>query len=204
MNMTLSYRHAKDKGVYTSEIGGFYNVVEDLITLAQVSGTRYTYVNVGQYRTLGGSIGAGWDNAHWVFNVGGAVTGRRDELTDAEGGSYLFSPELRASVTKQWLRKGWSGSIFWKWQGGLNNYVLVNDTEIERSFIAPFHMADASLTKRVWGNRLSLTAGCKDLFNVRNVNASMAAGAHSSAGTSIPMTTGRTIFLRVELALERK
>lgn len=203
MSAAMAYRHAKDKGMYTSEASVFYNVVEDLITLAQVSGTRYTYVNVGHYRTLGGSIGAGWDNGHWIFSTGAAVTGRYDELAAANNGSYLFAPEVRASITKQWLRKGWSGSVFWKWQGRLSNYVAVSDTELGRSFIEPFSMADASLTKRIWNDRLALTAGCKDLFNVRNVNASLSGGAHAAGSSTIPMTTGRTAFVRIELDLKR-
>lgn len=203
MNAAIAYRHAKEKGVYTSEASVFYNVVEDLITLAQISATRYTYVNVGQYKTLGGSIGAGWDNGHWILSTGAAVTGRYDELAAATNGSYLFSPEVRASVTKQWLRKGWSGSVFWKWQGRLSNYVAVSDTELGRSFIAPYSMADASLTKRIWKDRLALTAGCKDLFNVRNVNASLSGSAHSGGSSSVPMTTGRTAFVRIELDLKQ-
>ena len=202
MNAAISYRRAKDKGVHTSEASVFHNVVEDLITLAQVSGSRYTYVNVGQYKTLGGSIGTGWDNGHWILSTGAAVTGRYDALAAANGGTYLYAPEVRASVTKQWLRKGWSGSVFWKWQGRLSNYVAVSDTELGRSFIEPFSMADASLTKRIWKDRLAVTVGCKDLFDVRNVNASLSGGAHAEGGSSVPMTTGRTAFLRIELDLK--
>ena len=203
-NATLSYRHAKDKGVYTSEVNAFYNVVDDLITLAQVSGTRFTYLNIGQYRTLGGSIGAAWDNGHWIISTGAAITGRYDELAEANDEPFLFAPEARASITKQWLRKGWSGSLFWKWQGRLSNYVSVNDTEIRRSFIDAFHMADVSLTKRLCKNRFAVTTGCKDLFNVQNVNASLSGGAHAGSSSAVPMTTGRTAFIRLELDLKKK
>ena len=128
MNVGLTYRHAKDKGVYTSEISAFYNDIDDLITLAQFSGTHYSYVNIGNYKTMGGSVGAGWDNGHWIISVGGSVTGRYDALSEARDEPILFSPELRASVTKQWLRKGWSASVFWKYQGELSSYVVVSDT----------------------------------------------------------------------------
>ncbi|HQW05984.1 MAG: TonB-dependent receptor [Flavobacteriales bacterium] len=203
VNAALSYRHAKDKGVYTSEVSCFYNQVEDLISLAQIAATRYTYINVGRYRTLGGSIGAGWDNGHWLISTGAAITGRYDEFAALNDEPFLFSPELRASVTKQWLRKGWSGSVFWKWQGRISNYVVADEVDVQRSFIAPYAMADASLTKHLWKDRLSLTAGCKDLFNVRNVNASLASGVHSGGANTVPMTTGRTAFVRLELELQR-
>ena len=199
----LSYRHAKDKGVYTSEITAFHNHIDDLITLAQVSGSRYSYVNVGRYRTMGGTVGAGWDNGHWVISCGAAVTGRHDALADATQSPNLYTSELRASLTKQWLRMGWSGSIFWKWQDRLANYSLQEDGTLGRSFIGAFHMADASLTKRIWGDRIALTGGCKNLFDVKDLNATMSTGAHSGGGTSVPMATGRVAFVRIELDLKK-
>lgn len=199
----LAYRHAKDKGVYTSEISVFYNVVDDLISLAQITGTRYSYVNIGEYRTAGGSMGAGWDNGHWVISCGAALTGRYDELASASNSPYLFSSEVRASITKQWLRKGWSGSIFWKWQDRLANYALLEDGALGRSFIGAFHMADATLTKRIWGGRVALTGGCKNLFDVKSLNASLSGGAHSGGASSVPMSTGRLAFFRIELDLKR-
>ncbi|MBX2972254.1 MAG: TonB-dependent receptor [Flavobacteriales bacterium] len=199
----LAYRHAKDKGVYTSEISLFHNTVNDLIMLAQVDGTRYSYVNIGEYRTLGGSVGAGWDNGHWVISCGAAVTGRHDDLAAATNSPYLFNSELRASLTKQWLRKGWSGSVFWKWQDRLPNYVVLSDGTVGRSFISAFHMADASLTKRIWGSRIGITGGCKNLFNVTNLSGAVSGGAHGGGGASIPMSTGRLAFLRIELDLKK-
>lgn len=200
----LAYRHAKDKGVYTSELSVFHNAVRDLISLAQIGATRYSYINVGEYRTTGGSIGAGWDNGHWVISCGAALTGRHDELAMATNAPYLFTTEVRASLTKQWLRKGWSGSVFWKWQDRLANYTLMADGAVGRSFIGAFHMADASITKRIWGGRLGLTGGCKNVFDVTSLNASLSGGAHSGGATSVPMSTGRLAFVRIELDLKRE
>ncbi len=200
----LGYRHAREKVVYTSELNAFYNDVDDLITLAQVAGSRYTYVNVGRLRTAGGSIGAGWDNGHWIVSLGTSLTARRDALAPASDDPWWVTSEVRASVTKEWRRLGWSGSLFWKYQGQQVNYVLGLDGSVDRGSIASFHLADASLTKQLWRRRLALTAGCKDLFDVRNLQATSATGVHDAGGTSVPMTTGRTWFVRVELELKGK
>jgi outer membrane receptor for ferrienterochelin and colicins len=201
-NVTLSYRHAKEKGVYTSELSGFYNDIQDLISLAQITGTRYTYINVGRYRTAGGSVGTNWDNGHWIISLGASITGRYDELAQELNEPWLFTPEVRGSLTRRWLRKGWSGSIFWKYQGELSNYQVVDDVDVIRTFIAPYHLADATISKTLFAQRLTLSAGCKDLFDVQNVQASMSQGAHSGGGVSVPMTTGRTYFLRLEVDLK--
>jgi len=73
-----------------------------------------------------------------------------------------------------------------------------------RGTIAPYHMADVTMSKRLLAGRITLSAGCKDLFNVQNLNASLAGGVHNAGGTSVPMSTGRTVFLRIEFKLERK
>lgn len=198
----LNYRHAREQAVYTSEINGFYNDVNDLITLAQIAGTQYSYVNVGRLRTAGGSIGAGWDNGHWIVSVGASLTARHDALADENDEPWLLTNEVRGSLTKEWRRLGWSGSVFWKYQGEQVNYVLASDGSVARGSIQSFHMADASLTKQLWGKRFALTAGCKDLFDVQNLTSSMSGGVHDGGGGSVSMTTGRTFFFRIELELK--
>lgn len=203
----LAYRKEQGRGTWTAEINGFYNAISDLITLAQISGTRYSYVNVGDYRTAGGSLGAGWDNGRWALSAGTAITGRYDGIAMENDEPYLFTPEVRASITRQWIEKGWSISAFWKYQGEQVNYIQLADDEVGRGTIEAYNMADASITKRLWGQRLALTAGCKDLFDVQNVNTSVAASsgsAHGVGGGSVPMTTGRTLFVKVELELKRR
>jgi hypothetical protein len=46
--------------------------------------------------------------------------------------------------------------------------------------------------------------GCKDLFDVRNLAATMAEGAHSAGSNAVPMTTGRTWFLRLDVELRKR
>lgn len=39
---------------------------------------------------------------------------------------------------------------------------------------------------------------------MRNLAATMAEGAHATTATSVPMTTGRTWFLRLEVELRKR
>ncbi len=200
----LSYRHAKEKGVYTSELSLFHNRMSDLIALVQVNGARFTYANIETFQTTGGSVGAGWDDGRLTVSTGVAVTGRYDAIAQGADEPYLFTTEVRASLTRQWLSKGWVASFFWKWQDRQVNYTQQEDGSITQSFIDAFNMADATLTKRFWNGRLSLTAGAKNLFNVRDVAATMSGvGVHSGGAVSVPMATGRMAFVRVELDLKR-
>ncbi len=200
----LSYRHAKDRVVYTSELNGFHNSVRDLITLAQRDGSSFTYANIGRLHTVGGSMGAGWDNGHWMVSLGAAITLRADDLEGDDLGEWKNTPEFRGSITRQWMRHGWSASLFWKLQGEQPSYSVGLDGSVQRGSIEAFHLADATITKQLWAKRLSLSAGCKDLFDVRNLNATLSSGVHDAGTGHVAMTTGRTFFVRIELELKRK
>lgn len=205
--MALSYRRLMKTGVLRGEVAGFHNRINNLITLAQVDNSLYTYINVGQYRTLGGSIGLGWENGHWTVGGGTSITGRYDTLGVATGGDrYQYSPEASFNLTRDWRKQGWSASFFGKYQGEQQNYVYLENGSIGQGRIASFVMADVSVTKRVWQRRMAITMGCKNLGNVTDLDASVGnGGAHSDASTgSVPMATGRTFFLRLVLDLKSK
>lgn len=203
---SLTWSKPREQGAWRAELGGFYNAIDDLITLAQVDGTLYSYVNIGKYRTTGGNVGLAWEGEKWTFLVGANSTGRNDDLAASQAEAWLWSHELRGTVTRSWEAQGWSAQVFYKYQGQLQNYAYLADGTVGRSTIQDFSMADASVTKRLWQRRLGFTAGCKNLFDVQNVNATIgaASGAHASGGSSVPMMTGRTWFLRMEVELNGK
>jgi len=205
--LSLSYRKAMEKGVLRGEITGFHDRVQNLITLAQEAGAFYTYINVGEYRTLGGSFSLGWDNGHWALKGGTAITGRYDTLGLKNGGpSYEFTPEANLNVTRSWRKQGWSITAFGKYQGEQQNYIYQADGSVGRGHIGSYLMANASVAKELWGQRLNVAVGCDNIGNVTDLNATLSnGGAHSDAGAgSVPLATGRTYFIRLALSLRGK
>jgi outer membrane receptor for ferrienterochelin and colicins len=203
-SLSLSYRKAFGKGVLRGELAGFHDRVHNLISLVQEGGTLYSYINIGEYRTLGGSLGINWDGGHWLMSAGTALTGRYDTLGLANGAaSYDVSPEVNVSTTRSWRKQGWSITAFAKYQGEQQNYILVGDS-LGRGSISAYWMADASVAKKLWNDRLTVTLGCKNLANVTDLNATITnGGAHSDGGTgSVPLATGRTFFLRLAMELK--
>jgi outer membrane receptor protein involved in Fe transport len=57
---------------------------------------------------------------------------------------------------------------------------------------------DFTLNKSFFKNRVSVTAGLKNLFNVVNVSASLAGGPHSSASSSASTGLGRSAFIGIK------
>ncbi|HEY0978325.1 MAG TPA: TonB-dependent receptor [Flavobacteriales bacterium] len=191
---------------WRAEIGGFHNNIEDLITLAQVDATLYSYINIGRYRTAGGTAGIGWETDRWSVTLGGNLTGRQDDLAIGTSRGHLWAHEGRVNLTRNWEKLGLSAQVFYKYQGELQNYTYASDGTVGRSTIDAFQMADASVTKQLWRKKLGLTVGSKNLFDVQNVGTSVGGndGVHSGGGTSIPMMTGRIYFVRLNLELTGK
>ncbi len=204
-SLSLSYRKASDKGVLRGELAAFHDRVHNLITLAQVGPVLYSYINVGEYRTLGGSLGADWESGHWSLAAGTALTGRYDTLGIKSGAEpYAFSPSVNLSATRHWRKQGWSINLFGKYQGKQQSYIYTADGSLARGFIAAFLMADASVSKQLFSQRLTVQAGCKNIADVTDLQATLGGGgAHSGpAAGSIPTATGRTFFLRLALSIQ--
>ena len=206
LSTSLTFTRPRAIGRWRAEVGAFYNDVEDLITLAMVEGTLYSYINIGSYRTMGGNLGAGWEGARWAFILGANLTGRSDDLATEQEDEWLWAHEVRANVARTWEQQGWSAQVFCKYQGPLQNYAYRSDGTVGRSTMDGFAVADASLTKQIWRRRLGLTMGCKNLFDIQNINTTMTTndGAHGGGDMNIPMMTGRFWFVRLVLAFEGK
>jgi outer membrane receptor for ferrienterochelin and colicins len=50
-NLVLQYGIENRKTAWSTELTGFYNVIDNGITLAQSTGTLYTYINVDKFKT---------------------------------------------------------------------------------------------------------------------------------------------------------
>ncbi len=205
-SLSFTWTKAGEKGSWRAEISGFYNDVQDLITLTQVDASLYAYTNIGTYHTAGGTCGLGWEDARWSFTVGANLTGRSDDLARQQPENYLWAHEARASGQYTWAKGGLTAQVFYKYQGELTNYTTVSDGSVVRGTIEAYSMADASITKSLWRERIGITVGTKNLFDVRNVTttASDTGGAHTSGGSSVPMMTGRIWFLRLNVDIKGK
>lgn len=178
------------------ELGGYFNDISNLITLAQGEGTQYTYINVGKYKTHGltGNAYISWD--HLTFNFGGAYIGFYNDL-DAQTASvsqFNYSPELRSNFTYDIHKWVMSFSAFYKYTGVRRSFSNISD-EIEEIETAAFQMLDVTMTKRFWQDRISISVGGKNLFNITDVQQTgITGGVHSSSTGAVPMSWGRSVF----------
>lgn len=196
------WRKLRKKTIYQWSLSGFYNDIGNLITLAQSSGTVYSYVNVGAFATYGLNAGAELVTKRLRTQVNAGFTARSSELGKTLNQPFSRSPELRANVQYRWEEKGLRFSAFFKYLGAQPGFGLNAEDEIVETEIASYSLADATVTKHLWNQKVALSFGIKNLFNVVNVQTiAQASGTHSSNATSMPVATGRVAFAKLSLSL---
>ncbi len=184
-------------------ISAFYNDITNLITLAAVNETEYSYVNIGEQQTGGLQGQVNYAAGGFDVQVGAlytAISNRLGARADVPG--FIYTPEANANLRYTSPSGKWTASVFYKYNGARNFFLLAGD-EVRESVLAAFHTADLSAERRFWDGRLSLQAGSKNLFNLENIMAGAGGGVHGGGGM-MAVGTGRTYFLRLAVNFEKQ
>jgi len=204
-NISLTYTLRQRQVSWKVEGGLYYNDIRNQITLAQTGpNTQYSYVNIGVNKTEGVQVNVESRYRGLKAGIGGAYIGRYNELSEEAGSvtTFSYSPEVRGSIIYSFARPGITAAVFYKYTGRLPGFATDAANNLVRTDINAYQIADMSLSKAFMDRQLLLTLGCKNIFDVRNVNrlaAGDSGGAHSDGSNSVPIGTGRTYFVRVNI-----
>ncbi|MBE0642041.1 MAG: TonB-dependent receptor, partial [Bacteroidales bacterium] len=163
--LSASLSGRKDRLNWSAELHLFQNDIENIITLAQSSGTLYTYVNVENYHTRGAELKGTLAWYPWLtLRPGISHTGRTSIVSTEEDTDtgYRFSTDLTFSAS---LRPGggdWELSAFYKYTGRLPQYYLASSGKLEEGYISDYHTLDMSLSRSLLNRQLQFSAGVKN------------------------------------------
>lgn len=89
--------------------------------------------------------------------------------------------------------------MFINYTGERKDLQLDTHNNLQNSVFEGYTMADATLQKGFLSNKLRVTIGAKNIFNVTQISSTMvnSGGVHSS-GTSSPLSYGTTYFTRLQ------
>ncbi|TND09810.1 MAG: iron complex outermembrane recepter protein [Bacteroidetes bacterium] len=206
--VSFTYKKAGKSNAWRLNFSGFYNDMHNMITLALVTGTEYSYINIGRYKTTGGGMNVALQRKQVQVSAGALYAGRYNELS-AENDVPVFSwsPELNGSFDWKIAKTELMLAGFYKYTGRLPGYTINAAGETELLRMNDYHTADLTLSRRWWEKRLMTEIGLRNLFDVKNVASSISSGnAHNASGSSAPIATGRQYFFRVlwDLSFEKK
>lgn len=178
----------------------FYNDINNLISLAQVEGALYSYVNIDRFRTQGASLNISCVTDFLNASVGASYTGRSNTLAgSAEVPEFSYTPELQLSATWNIPGADLRFATFAKYTGVLPGFMVGDDNSVRQVEMASYTILDASLAHPFLDNTLLVSLGVKNVANTQNVqNSLVGGGVHSAAAATVPVSWGRTLFMSVE------
>jgi outer membrane receptor for ferrienterochelin and colicins len=203
-NLNVKYTFRRSAGELSPELSFFYNDINDLISLAIVSGTQYAYINVGSFKSHGSALNISYTCRGISFSGGASLTARYNDLSNefSSVDRYSYTPEARGSVQYKIKRLNTAINCFYKYSGRLPGFAL-GAGEPVNTYINAFSMLDLNVSQPFLKSRLLVSAGAKNLLGVNNVNASLAGGVHSAGTGSTPVAMGRTYFIKLQYAFEK-
>tara|TARA_B110000977_G_scaffold5930_1_gene8359 strand:+ start:4975 stop:7182 length:2208 start_codon:yes stop_codon:yes gene_type:complete len=204
--LQFNYKRGIKRGVYNFGLSGFYNAVNNQISLVLRDATEqlYTYTNIGKFFSQGINLNSGFKYKTYRTDIGFSWVGRyNNEYTNHSSlDKFLYTPEIMASFgyeVKEWQS---TFNLFYKYTGRVLGFVESEFDEVSQYEIEAYSMMDVSLIKYFFKKKLSITLGAKNLFDVGNINSNqLTGGVHSGAGNNIPVAWGRTYFTRLVINL---
>lgn len=202
--LDISYKWVRKQTITRFNVGVFYNEIENMISLAQSQDVGiYRYVNIGQFRSRGMEVSIDNSHNHLKTSIGFAYWGRQSSIENPGSlGRMLYSPELKGKILYEFKRIAGNISLFYKYNGVLPNYGVDDNGQVVEVRTDDYHLLDITATKYLFKNKLSLSAGAKNLLDVQNLNSSGATGGtHTSSAGQVPVAWGRTFFASLKINL---
>jgi outer membrane receptor for ferrienterochelin and colicins len=181
---------------------GFFNDVTDGIALAATDPTNslsidYTYANIARQQNAIGTLQAEWKR--------GAVDGQVGYSylhTFAQAGEYeAFSAQEITSAVRATCGK-FVFSAFYKYTGDQPALVpAIDGSATYLGNLPAYHTLDASLSRKLFSDRVQIIAGVKNILDVQTIAASGAGAAGIHTGSGDLSLLPRRVFttLRVDL-----
>ncbi len=194
----------KKNKVYKLTGFGFYNNIDNLITLASSEGSAYSYFNLDKFKTLGGQVQFEFLINSFKCVLSGTYTGSYNSLSESlshDINTFSYSPEFRGNITHTIRKYNLNFSGFVKYSGEVIGYYIDGEDSLKQNFLDDFTTIDLTATKGLFKNKIKWTLGGKNLLNVKNIISRGASGVHSTNTGSQSMSWGASIFTSIKINL---
>lgn len=200
--LQFTYRRGIKRGVYNFGLSGFYNAVNNQISLVLQNAEEqlYSYVNIGKFYSQGINFNSGFKYKTYRTDFGFSWIGRYniESANNPSVDKFSYTPEVMASFgyeVEQWQT---TFNLFYKYTGRVLGYSESEFGNVSQFEVQDYSMMDVSVIKYFFKKKMNLTIGAKNLFDVGNINSTqLVGGIHSGGGNNVPVAWGRTYFTKL-------
>jgi len=202
----VEYKKTFNDAIFTIEPGFFFNEIHNKISLVQydLNSTLYTYVNVDEFTTRGFDFKTKWAQQQFSLQAGVAYTGLWATFNgDVSQPDIAWYPEVNAAADYTIKKTKTSLSVFWKLYGERPVFLMQSDGSLGRFTIDSYKMMDASVRQVLIKDRIIISAGVRNIFNVSNIRSLAGGGVHSGdSGAGTPVGMGTSVFTKLTFNLK--
>ncbi len=202
VNLNFSYNRETSNAYLNTELGLFYNYVDNMIWLFQVGNdiSTYTYGNISKFISQGIQANATISFYPRLTLKGGfSHVGRKfpDNTADVGDKKFHYSTDFNAMATYNFEKWNASLTANYKYTGRFPQ--LTPDGVFANDYIGGYSNLDVSIMKSFMQNMFSVSVGGKNLLNVKDVSAGIVnSGAHSGGSDGASRVAwGRTAFVKL-------
>ena len=198
---SVEYKKLWSDFVLSVEPGFFYNNIHNKISLVQydVNSLLYTYVNLDKFISKGLDFKSKLAHHQFTFQAGVSYTGTWGTFEgDVEQPNVAWYPEFTTSADYTIKKTKTTISVFWKMYGERPIFIANADGSVDRLNNDAYKMMDVSVRQELIKNRLTITGGLKNIYNVTNLSSLSGGGAHSGESSSgTPVGMGISVFTKL-------
>lgn len=198
---SLDYRHIIAKNAAaTFKVSYFKNFITNQIQLALIDNRSnlYQYINVGRMNSQGVTSQTEYFRNDFQFKVSASWINNESKSLANEGWKNWSVIQTSFNVSYKFKKPNFSVQLFSRYTG--RNYGFQEDGNAFE--IAPYYLADMSVNKLLFNNKIDLQFGCKNVFNVTQIQSSAGTGSvHGGGSGNMNISAGRNFFIQCRLTL---
>ena len=193
---------------YSSSLNFTYFNKANAIDIVNInpSTNEFKYLNVGNVKGLIFNLDNRVKYKDYLFVLGTSVNGFQRLFSNSNNqlDQYLYNWTINANITyyyKKWDMKFTSVNKF----NSYNPFIVYNlvSNNVEESSIPEFMYSDLSASKNVWNDKLNISIGIKNIFDIKNLRVNGFSGnVHGSGSGEVNNLWGRTVFTSITLNLD--
>lgn len=162
--------------------------------------STYKYMNLDKYRSLLFGLNANIVKDQFSLGLRTSVNGisvSKQEMETTTPTDFQYNFQAGANVAYKLKNSGTAFNLFYKYTGPARMYVIENET-FRLAKTDGFNMMDFIVSQPFWKNRLELSVGVKNIFDVTTINSTNStAVGHDAAADRINLYYGRSYFARL-------
>lgn len=195
-------KNLNNRQLFQTDYTAFYNDIENLITLGVRADGSFTYINLGEFKSIGNQLKLSLKSQRLTTTLIASYIGRYNQMSGENNSinKFAYSPEASANCSYDLIKDRLKINAFYKFNGALQSYSLIGD-EIRENEQNAYSILDCSLSAQLLKKQLRLTVGAKNILNVKTVNiVGKTGGTHSGTG-NFNAARGTSIFFSAKYTI---